>query len=327
MLKHTSHFHYKQIIGAREEQQDTVRNLIVSERLRLYVLADGMGGHQAGQLASNMVAKAFSDHIEANGISSHPINDLRAALQHANDTLAQWVATHPENEGMGTTLLALLLDEQTGRFVFISVGDSPLYYFENKQLKRINANHAFANDLAKLVAAGEMSANEAEQHPARHAITSAVMGKEIPHIDTQAGTLSHDALLLLASDGLQTLSDDAQGEIAHILSAEYSSLEQCADALLHAIEQKNAPRQDNTSLILLRLPKRRLTNKRIVDAPITQTTVQKKAPTKSSSLKIILWSMVITLLLATVGAALFFVLQPNEQPTPPSIHQPASAPQ
>jgi len=91
-------------------------------------------------------------------------NQLHAALSAANQALARILQSHPELDGMGSTLIALIADENTGTYSYISVGDSPLYLLENGRLRRINANHAFAEDLKRMIAAGEITAEEAERN-------------------------------------------------------------------------------------------------------------------------------------------------------------------
>lgn len=247
----TPNFSQRQSVGARDEQQDVVWNQNVSDTLRLYVLADGMGGHRNGSLASQTAAQAFAAHIDSHISGTHPESALKAALYQANNALARVIKARPDTEGMGTTLVAVLLHLPDGAYSFVSVGDSPLYVFENGRLRRINENHAFAADLEKLVSAGQMSREEAAQHPARHAITSAVMGKDIPRIDVRSGVLPPDALLLLASDGLQTLDDAPDGDIATLLAQQGRDLDGCTQALLDAVAARGREGQDNTSVILV----------------------------------------------------------------------------
>lgn len=250
---YTPDFHHRQAIGMRSAQQDAVGNLLVSAHYRLYVLADGMGGHRGGETASAAVLMTFLDYFEQNPQAADAAeHGLRQALAQANRRVAAEIAARPELSGMGTTLLAVLLDVRNGAFHFISVGDSPLYCWENGQIRRINANHAFAEDLKKMVAAGVMTAQEAAQHPARHAVTSAVTGGDIPHTDTGSGVLTQGMRLLLASDGIHTLSDK---EIAAVLARRGASAEQGTAALLEAVAAKQRPHQDNTSVLLLHAPK------------------------------------------------------------------------
>lgn len=240
-------FHQGQYIGQREEQQDALGNLVLSPQHKLYVLADGMGGQRGGQIAAKTVVTAFLGYFQQHGLHEAE-QDLHQALQQANQTLADTLHRQPELEGMGTTVIAVVVDEADNRYSYISVGDSPLYTYNQGSLHRINANHAFAEDLKRMIAAGEISSEAADRHPARHAVTSAVMGKDIAHIDCASGTLSPGELLLLASDGVQTLNDK---EIEQTLMAASGSLEDKVNTLLALVQAKQHPHQDNTSLLLV----------------------------------------------------------------------------
>lgn len=299
-----ANFHEGAIIGQREEQQDDKANLILDQAYRLYVLADGMGGQKGGQLASKTVTNAIRDYFHTNSTIRVPENQLRQAVEHANKALSDLLRSRPELNGMGTTLIAVLVNETDNRFTYISIGDSPLYIMRNGLLVRVNANHAFYEDLKKMVAAGEISEEEAREHPARHAITSALMGKKIEHIDVSSGVLQPGELLLLASDGIQTLNDGPQGEIFTILNASKGDLESAVSSLLHAVEQKQEPYQDNTTLVLVRpapLRSHRLTE------PVVHNTVIDSGDT-GSLLNTSVSRKHQTLLYSIIGALLLLVM-------------------
>lgn len=241
------HFHAHQIIGKRSMQQDCIAPFHLPHYGQLFVLADGMGGHEAGEVASQTVVQTFLDYF-ANLIEGELIADaLQTALYRANEALYDLTMQHSHWQGMGTTLLAVCVNQDTGQFDYISVGDSPLYHYDvaSGSLKRINANHAFLEQLAQMVANGEISQTEAEQHPKRHAITSALTGSTIAQIDQASGSLKHGERLLLASDGIHTIGD---GEIQAILDNQWS-LADANIALFHAIEACQHQYQDNTSCI------------------------------------------------------------------------------
>ena len=237
-----------EILGKREVQEDSRVNERLESGFRLHVLADGMGGEKGGQIASQTTCGAFQAFFETRPVSTNPEEDLWEALDVANGALAKVVRGQPELEGMGTTLIALLLNEKTHAFSFISVGDSPLYRLSSSGLKRINANHAYAEELDRMVRDGRIHRKEAMEHPSRHALTSAIMGKPIPLVDTGSGVLKAGERLLMASDGIQTLRDR---EIEELLKGEGRDLESAVKGLLRAVEEKDFFHQDNVTVILL----------------------------------------------------------------------------
>ncbi|WP_165831920.1 MULTISPECIES: PP2C family serine/threonine-protein phosphatase [Gammaproteobacteria] len=247
-----ANFYDGAIVGQREEQQDDRTNLILENGYRLYVLADGMGGHNAGNVASKLVCSAFRDFFSNLTTIDDREQTLKTALNHANVVMQEKLTEQNELVGMGTTVIALLLHEPTGEYSFISVGDSPLYKHSNGKLQRINANHAFFEDLKKLVEAGEMTLEEANAHPDRHAITSAVMGKSIEKYDVQSGQFGEGELIVLASDGIQTLSEEEDGEIASVINENDGDPELAVKGLLQAVEKKGLSHQDNTTVIIVR---------------------------------------------------------------------------
>jgi len=247
-----ANFYDGAIVGQREEQQDDRTNLILKDGYRLYVLADGMGGHNAGNIASKLVCSAFRDFFSALEAIEEPERVLKEALHHANESMQTRLQENADLHGMGTTVIAVLLHEPTGQYSFISVADSPLYKYTHEGLMRINQNHAFYEDLKRLVHAGEMTQEEADSHPDRHAITSAVMGRAIEKFDVQSGQFSSGELLILASDGVQTLSESTDGEIAQVIAAANADPEQTVQQLLKAVEDKGISHQDNTTLIVVR---------------------------------------------------------------------------
>lgn len=316
-------FHQGQYIGRRDEQQDALGNLVLNAHTKLYVLADGMGGHQGGQLASTTVVDAFLAFFQNRNTEGDWANALRQALDAANFALAEHLRTRPELSGMGTTVIAVVVDEAAGRYHYISVGDSPLYGFQTGRLARINANHAFAEDLKKWQDAGEISAEQAAQHPARHAVTSAVMGKDIPLTDDGSGELGAGDWLLLASDGLQTLSDAAGGEIEALLAAG-GTAEKQVSRLLAAVKNKALPQQDNTSVVLIQAGmadgKADAAPTQVLPPPVTAAkTEENRRPGR------FLGGLAAAGLLLAAGWWLW--LRPTPSPTAPAADEaPASAP-
>lgn len=211
-----------------------------------------MGGHQGGRAASRAVCSAFRQEVQGNTSFSDPRAALLQGLSAANKAVRETARQHPELEGLGSTVVAVLLNERSGRFSFLSVGDSPLYCLRRGVLLRLNESHSLQAELTRQVALGNISAKEAESHPGRHTISSAVMGDDIPLVDCRNGLLLPGELLLLASDGVQTLDDGEDGILARLL--EHSpSPELAVRNALGALQKADAPHQDNATLVAVRL--------------------------------------------------------------------------
>ena len=241
-----------QITGRRDYQEDSFglldeRDLGLDDNEHAVLLvADGMGGHVGGAIASDLLCKTF---VEAYPRSSSLIVDrLRTCLDEANGAIAAAVAENPALDSMGSTLVAAVVTSEG--LNWISVGDSPLWLFREGQLERLNADHSMASELAELVAEGRMTAEEAAQDPRRNWLNSAVMGGAIELIDvrSQPVALEKGDRVVLASDGLLTLSEQ---EIADVLKRTRDlPLEDSAKALIQAVEAAGHPYQDNVTVLL-----------------------------------------------------------------------------
>ena len=239
-----------QITGKRDYQEDSFgffagRDLGIDDNKHaLLLVADGMGGHVGGAIASDLLCKAF---VEAYPRSSGPIVDrLRTCLDEANGAIAAAVAENPALDSMGSTLVVAVVTSEG--LHWISVGDSPLWLFRAGQLERLNADHSMASELDELVAKGRMTAEEAARHPSRHSLRSVVMGDEMPLIDVSSRLLEQGDRVVLASDGLLTLDEQ---EIVDILKKTRDApLGDSAAALIQAVEGAGHPYQDNVTVLL-----------------------------------------------------------------------------
>ncbi len=217
----------------------------------LAVLADGMGGHAGGAVASKIATKSFIDHFMANERDTDDVAErLRQSLAAANDAVASKAEGNADLSGMGCTVVGLVA---TGdRLDWISVGDSPLWLYSNGALQRLNEDHSMMPVLLARVERGELTASAASNHPSRNALRSAVVGEDIPLVDLATMTLQmgSDDVLVLASDGLCSLSDQ---EIAAILHrAAKADPQTIADKLVGAVDALGLPDQDNTTVVVLR---------------------------------------------------------------------------
>ena len=243
--------------GQRDSQEDAVAaRMFDAVNAGYAVVADGMGGHAAGDVASELVISAWRDALDAELEGALPsktalVDALPLAAMQANAA----VANHCEEQGkgfnMGSTLLGILLLGQ--QVYWISIGDSPLYLFRDGVLRQINEDHSMAPVIDAQVAEGILTEAEAQTHPDRNQLTSVIMGAAIPKVDCPETPLDLTAsdVLILGSDGLQYLSDP---EIETILQNNAEALARdIADALLRALQAKGHPDQDNASIGIVKL--------------------------------------------------------------------------
>lgn len=238
-----------QIDGARDYQEDAFLITHLTDAngnpSALVVCADGMGGHAAGNVASNMAVQAFNKHVSANYPAENLSEILEQAVVKANNSIKETVAETPALSGMGCTMVAAILED--GKITWASVGDSHLYLVRNRELTKKNADHSYGGFLDRMEADG--TPVEAEPGLSRNMLMSAITGEDINEIDVPSEPFGLEAgdRVLICSDGLDTLSS---GKI--IQYSEWSeSPKECADALMEAVEEANMPRQDNTTAIVV----------------------------------------------------------------------------
>ncbi|MDR1166264.1 MAG: protein phosphatase 2C domain-containing protein [Deltaproteobacteria bacterium] len=241
------------IQGARPEQQDSLYSQFLPNGLWLLVVADGTGGEGLGQVASRTVCDGLRHYFAERAASSAPQEDLYRALLAANDKIRSEITLNPSLAGMASTVVAVLLNPENGRFSFISVGDSPLYCYRGATLFRINENHVIAEDLKKRVVEGALTPTEARRHPARDVVKSSLTGQEIKIVDQKDGVLLPGELLILGTDGLLTLDDAADGPLARLVQESSGNIEKTVYKILGAVNAAANPNQDNASLMIVGL--------------------------------------------------------------------------
>ena len=217
----------------------------------LLVLADGMGGHASGEVASQNAVNVFSNTFIKYPSDSAPIR-LGAALQEANSELSRLTRKDTALEGMGCTLIGAHISSDGLQWV--SVGDSLLYLFRDGKLQRLNADHSMTPVIEESFRQGKITREEALTHPNRHALRSAVMGQELSLIDApkKPTSIFSGDIIIAASDGLLTLSE---AEIVSVLRrGSNKSAELLAKELTNAVDFKKRPRQDNTSVQVVVVP-------------------------------------------------------------------------
>jgi serine/threonine protein phosphatase PrpC len=213
------------------------------------VLADGMGGHAGGAIASRMVCESFVKAFERQEGSNR--ERLVEALTAANVAIAETVDANPMLAGMGSTLVGVTFGADG--IEWISVGDSPLMLYRRGEIALLNEDHSLAPELDRLAAAGAITEDEAKRDPRRHMLRSAVTGDDIDLIDVSRRPLKIEPgdYIILASDGLQTLEP---AEIERIVTAYANDgAVAVANALIRAVEALKDPHQDNATVIAVRM--------------------------------------------------------------------------
>jgi serine/threonine protein phosphatase PrpC len=218
--------------GGRPYQEDSWAMRPLADGSLLAVVADGMGGHAGGATASKLVVEAMVQAIEQQ-------RSLADALQVANAAVLEGGKGRPDLDGMGSTVVAALVAGDEVRW--ISVGDSPFYIVSGRALERLNADHSMAPQIDALQARGMLTAEEAAAHPGRHTLREAVMGQPLRLIDEGSRRLDRDSRLLLCSDGVHSIDDDA-------LAAQASRPVQ---ELIAAVLAAGVPHQDNVTIVKL----------------------------------------------------------------------------
>ncbi len=239
-----------QTIGNRDCQEDSYLLTYLDHSTRkseaLLIVADGMGGHAAGNVASNLAVQTVSSFIQSHYPSESLPALLRDAVQEANRAIGAAIKETPALQGMGCTLVVAILGP-TGVY-WASVGDSHLYALRNGHLEKWNADHSYGGYLDRLAGLGQPV--EPETGCSRNMLLSALTGDEIFEIDCPETPhpLAADDQLLLASDGLNTL--DAAKVVDLTRSAETSK--QCVDKLLDWLLNVGDRHQDNTTVVSVR---------------------------------------------------------------------------
>jgi serine/threonine protein phosphatase PrpC len=231
-------------------------NLIVDPEAAFFVVCDGLGGQNAGEVASSTAVEVLSAFITRShrdkditwpyGFAarlSFDGNRLLTAIGLANKKVFRVADSQPDYSGMGTTVVAALVRASTLTVGW--VGDSRLYLVRGGTLQALTEDHTWVN---MAVREGTISREEAEKHPWKHVLLKAVGGRDTIEPDLVEGKLEHGDVVLLCSDGLHGMLTDDQ--IGAVLNPPPASLEDGAKALIAAGNEAGG--KDNITVILIR---------------------------------------------------------------------------
>jgi len=240
-------------VGAKRNNNEDA--FTVREDLGLFVVADGMGGHMSGEIASGLAVDGmveFIEHVSKEQESTWPYpyddslsygeNKLKMAILTANERIQAYASEHPESKGMGTTVVAAY--EEDDQLILANVGDSRAYLFHSGKLRILTSDHSWVNEQVRL---GFLSESEAARHPFRNVITRALGTKEEVFPDLCRMTPKTGDLLLMCTDGLNTMVDNP--EMESILRKEKDLRRLCRMLVDRANDNGG---EDNITVLLMR---------------------------------------------------------------------------
>ena len=187
-------------------------------RSPIFVVADGMGGAQAGEVASKAAAEAFAIDLP----DAPPEQVLRETIETANREIHDLARTDPSRAGMGTTITAAIVDAQREEVSIGHVGDSRAYRLRAGKLERLTRDHSLVEEMRRK---GQITDAQAEDHPQRSIITRALGPEPEVEVDVQTVAAAPGDLFMLCSDGLTTMVDEnrIREVLAGVPSVERSS--------------------------------------------------------------------------------------------------------
>ncbi len=232
----------------REQNEDFFGYFQLNNDTVLFIVCDGMGGHEAGEVAAKIAVQSFlhyfANHKEA---VESPLKHLKKAFNYANEQILKAAEADPKKRGMGTTAAVAIIQHQNKQqqAFYGHIGDSRIYWFHQNTLKRLTKDHSYVQ---MLIDQNIITEEESRYHPQRHLITQA-LGLETkiePEIATKPLILSPGDQLLLCTDGLINLVEDQ--EIAEVLRQKHWSEEQKVQTLIHLAKERGG--YDNITIIL-----------------------------------------------------------------------------
>ncbi len=241
-------------VGLRRQLNED--SLVIDKDSRIFIVADGMGGHNAGEIASSLAADTVKNFILRSvdeeeitwpyGIDpkmSFNANRLRTAFLLANKRVWKEADNREDYTGMGTTMVAAMVDEI--HITFASAGDSRVYRIRQNAIEQMTTDDSW---IQVAINEGVLDPDEADSHPMRNIITKAIGAKETIDLIVQEEELQEDDLYLLCSDGLHGMISD--NEILKIVAESNGELEECVNNLIQAANDNGG--KDNVTALAIR---------------------------------------------------------------------------
>ena len=210
----------------------------------LFIVADGMGGHNAGDYASKCTTETVVNEIQ-NSFEKNPTIIIKKAIKTANAKIRKEASENESLFGMGTTLVVATI---IGKYLQVSnIGDSRLYLLNKDGLRQVTEDHSLVEEMIRL---GGLSREDARLHPDKNIITRAIGAKDEVEADFFTEELEAGDIVLMCSDGLTNMLEDKEIE-AILLNPEKEELIQKGDALIKAANENGG--KDNIAVVLVRL--------------------------------------------------------------------------
>lgn len=231
---------YRSDTGLRKHNEDSFY-IPAEDEYSAVIVADGMGGHLAGEVASAMAVDRIVRYINKcpGGMSSIAL--LRQAVNEANKDIFDLAMTDDHYTGMGTTVVMALLAPK--KYTVANIGDSRLYHFDGQRLRRVTRDHSYVQEL---VSAGLITESQAKEHPQRNLVTRAVGTSRFEKADVSVKSWTYGDKLMLCSDGLCGSADDRDME--RIIAATPDLLE-CCDKLADLAYESGST--DNITIVMV----------------------------------------------------------------------------
>ncbi len=235
-------------VGARSDvgmiRSGNEDNFFVDTRRGLFIVADGMGGHAAGEVASEMAVQIVTRELSAAALADDGITEKVAqSLRTANRAIYDRTIAEVDKQGMGTTASVLMLGED--KYLIGQVGDSRVYLLRDGALRQLTKDHSYVQEQ---VDAGYLTPEQARYHPYSNVITRCVGAGEAVEPDTYTGPVKVGDLYLVASDGLTGMVDDRR--LQQLLLAR-STTQRIVEALISEANGRGG--LDNITAIVIRI--------------------------------------------------------------------------
>jgi len=220
-------------------------NLFIDEDIGLFIVADGIGGHNAGEVASEIAVKVISSTIKEKIANRNNINMstvIKESISKANDEIFKMSRGNIGLNGMGSTIILALLNKR--KLHIANVGDSRAYLIRNNTINQLTEDHTLVSTLVRM---GKITKEEAKIHPRRNVITNALGVNERVESYIKSTNIRKSDYILLCTDGLTDMLDDE--EIRAIVVSKNNSIDEKCKTLVRRANERDG--KDNVTVILI----------------------------------------------------------------------------